>query len=155
MFKIKKKIIFFLTVTFLIASCGYTPQYGKNKNFGFSLNLIDISGDRDFNNALRTKLNAYDNNKERNFKISAKSKYEKKIILKDSLGAAKDELKITTNFEITYKDKKKDLKLIETFKMEKIDDAFEESNYEKSVKSNFAEIITEKLVNYLFLIKWS
>ena len=37
--------------------------------------------------------------------------------------------------------------------MQNIDDAFEENNYERSIKNNFAEIITEKLVNYAFLMK--
>ena len=43
--------------------------------------------------------------------------------------------------------------MIETFKMQKIDDAFEESNYEKSIKTNFAENITERLIDYLFLMR--
>ena len=153
MFKIKKNIIFFLSIVILITNCGYTPQYAK-KNLDFSLDLINISGDRDFNNALKSKLNAYNNNKEKNFKIESKSKYEKKITLKNSSGTAKEyELKITVSFNITHENEQKDLKMVETFKMQKIDDAFEESNYEKSIKSNFAENITERLIDYLFLMR--
>ena len=80
MFKIKKRILVFLSITFLINSCGYAPQYGKDKNLDFSLELISISGDRDFNNALKSRLNAYNNNTEKIFKINCKSKYEKNNI---------------------------------------------------------------------------
>ena len=55
----------------------------KIKNLDFSLELISISGDK-FNNALKSRLNAYKNNKEKFFKINCKSKYEKKITLKDN-----------------------------------------------------------------------
>jgi len=33
--------------------------------------------------------------------------------------------------------------------MKKIDDAFEENKYEKTIKSNFAKIIKEELIFYL------
>ena len=33
--------------------------------------------------------------------------------------------------------------------MKKIDDSFEESKYEKTIKTNFAEIIKEELIFYL------
>ena len=78
----------------------------------------------------------------------------KKITLKDNSGANKEyELKITANINIYYEDEQKNFKIVETFKMQNIDDAFEENNYERSIKNNFAEIITEKLVNYAFLMK--
>ena len=153
MFKIKKRILVFLSITFLINSCGYAPQYGKDKNLDFSLELISISGDRDFNNALKSRLNAYKNNKEKIFKINCKSKYEKNNIKRQFRCTKEYELKITANINIYYEDEQKNFKIVETFKMQNIDDAFEENNYERSIKNNFAEIITEKLVNYAFLMK--
>ena len=37
--------------------------------------------------------------------------------------------------------------------MKKIDDSFEESNYERTIKNNFADIIKEELIFYLLQIK--
>jgi len=34
--------------------------------------------------------------------------------------------------------------------MKKMDDSFEESNYETTIKNNFADLITEKLIFYLY-----
>lgn len=153
-FKIKKIILFYISIVFLISSCGYSPQYSKYKNLDFSLEIVDISGDRDFNNALKSKLISYNNNKEKKIKIISKSKYEKKITSKYSSGSAKEyELKITVDINIKSIDEQKNLKMIETFNMQKIDNAFEESNYERSIKNNLAEIIADKLLNYLFLMK--
>ena len=44
---------------------------------------------------------------------------------------------------------KKNITLKDTFNMKKIDDSFEESKYEKTIKTNFAEIIKEELIFYL------
>ena len=154
MFQITKRAVFIFLIAILISGCGYTTQYGKNKNQNFSIDLINFSGDRDFNNALKSKLNTYNQNYDKNFRIKFTSKYDKKIILKDSSGNAKEyESKITVNFNIEHDGQEKDIKMIETFKMQKIDDGFEESNYERSIKNNFAENISQRLVNYLFQIK--
>ena len=59
MIKIKKLIPFFLIIIFL-NNCGYTPQYALNKNVNFTIDLVEISGDREFNNFLKTRLKRYE-----------------------------------------------------------------------------------------------
>lgn len=148
-----KIIIFLLSIIFSLNNCGYTPQYAKNKELNFSMDIANLSGDRDFNNSLKSKLNHYSIKKEnqiRNFKIYINSDYEKNTSLKDSLGAATEyELKMTVNFNISYHDNQKEITFKETFNMKKMDDTFEERNYEKTIKNNFADIIKEKLIFYL------
>ncbi len=151
---IKKKITFFILLfSILVSSCGYTPQYAKNKNLDFSIEILGLSGDRDFNNSLDSKLKRYANineNQTKNFQINITSKYEKNTSLKDSAGTATEyELKITVNFKINYNDLEKNVSLKETFNMKKMDDSFEERNYEKTIKNNFADIIEEELIFYL------
>ena len=145
----------FLPIFILLNSCGYTPQYAKIK-FRFSVELINLSGDRDFNNSFKSRLSNYFNKekaKNKNFKISANSKYEKNITRKNSAGAATEyELKIKVEFQISLGDTQRELKLEEIFKMKKIDDSFEESNYERTIKNNFADIIKEELIFYLLQI---
>jgi hypothetical protein len=58
MIKIKKLIPIFLIIIFL-NNCGYTPRYALNKNVNFSINLIEIKGDREFNNSLKSKIARY------------------------------------------------------------------------------------------------
>ena len=148
-----KIIIFLLSIIFSLNNCGYTPQYAKDKELNFSMEIANLSGDRDFNNSLKTKLNRYSIKKEnqiRNFKIYINSDYEKNTSLKDSSGAATEyELKMTVNFNISYNDNQKEITFKETFNMKKMDDTFEERNYEKTIKNNFADIIKEKLIFYL------
>ena len=149
----KKIIIFLLSITFILNNCGYTPQYAKNNELSFSMEIANLSGDRDFNNSLKSKLNRYSIKKEnqiKNFKINVNSSYEKNTSLKDSSGAATEyELKMTVNFNIGYGDNQKEITFKETFNMKKMDDTFEERNYEKTIKNNFADIIKEKLIFYL------
>ncbi len=149
----KKIILLILSISFLISNCGYTPQYAKNKNPNFSIEVLDISGDRDFNNLLQSKLKRYSKTEEnqiKKFKIYAKSKYEKNTSLKNSSGVATEyELKINVNFKIVFEEKEKNIIIKETFNIKKMDDAFEEKNYERTIKSNFADIIQKELISYL------
>ena len=91
--------------------------------------------------------------KNKNFKISANSKYEKNVTQKNSAGTATEyELKIKVRFQISSGETQRELKLEEIFIMKKIDDSFEESNYERTIKNNFADIIKEELIFYLLQI---
>tara|TARA_B100001057_G_scaffold11947_1_gene11299 strand:+ start:1908 stop:2375 length:468 start_codon:yes stop_codon:yes gene_type:complete len=152
MIKFKNIIIFFL-IAFFFNNCGYTPKYSKNKNVNFSLEIISLSGDREFNNSLKSKLSQYTDNKKseiKNYEVSINSDYKKDIILKNSSGIATEyELRITVIFQINDNNVEKNYKIIETFNMKKMDDTFEESNYERSIKENFANIIQRKLIFYL------
>ena len=148
-----KNIILFILIIFFLNNCGYTAKYSKDKNVNFSLEIISLSGDREFNNSLRSKLNQYTEDtksKIKKFMVSINSDYQKDIILKNSSGVATEyELKITVNFRINGNNVEKNYKMVETFNMKKMDDTFEESNYEKSIKDNFANIIQRKLIFYL------
>ena len=148
-----KTISILLAFLILLSHCGYTAQYAKKKDLDFSIQITNLSGDRDFNNLLQSELNSYFNRTKaeiKNFKISAASKYEKNTTLKDSSGTPSEyELKITVNFEINVNGTTKNITLKDKFNMKKINDSFEESKYEKTIKSNFAEIIKEELIFYL------
>ena len=152
MFKFKT-ISILLLFLILLNHCGYTAQYAKKKDLDFSIQINNLAGDRDFNNSLKSELNRYfniDKAKNKNFKINATSKYDKHTISKDSSGAPVEyELKITVNFEININEIKRNITIRDSFEMKKIDDSFEESKYEKTIKDNFAKIIKEELIFYL------
>tara|TARA_B100000902_G_C27239821_1_gene879411 strand:+ start:571 stop:1038 length:468 start_codon:yes stop_codon:yes gene_type:complete len=145
-----KTTVFLIIVLFLFNNCGYTPQYAKKDNLNFSIEIIGLSGDRDFNNAFKTKLSKYSVKKgfdEKIFKINVVSKYEKNTSLKDSSGTTTEyELNIKVGFKVTYENVEKNITIKDSFRMKKMSDSFEESNYEKIIKNNFAETIKEKLL---------
>jgi len=160
MFRIKNLIIFFSILIFL-NNCGYTPRYAKNKNVNFTIDIVEFSGDRDFNNFIKSKLKRYskdDDVNKKNYKIKITTGYDKKISSKDSAGLTKEyELTIAVNFliiaegteekEITEK-----VTFKENFTMQKMSDSFEEQNYEKIIKENFSDIIIDRLIFYLYKI---
>tara|TARA_B100001173_G_C16018025_1_gene560651 strand:+ start:2317 stop:2811 length:495 start_codon:yes stop_codon:yes gene_type:complete len=164
MFRIKNLIIFFLILIFL-NNCGYTPRYAEDKNVNFTIDIVEFSGDRDFNNFIKSKLKRYskDKNKDNDFKkknynIKVTTNYDKNISSKDAAGLTKEyELSITVNFFITGKSiKKKEIaekvSFKENFTMKKMSDSFEEQDYEKIIKENFSDIIIERLIFYLYKI---
>jgi len=160
MFRIKNLIIFFSILIFL-NNCGYTPRYAKNKNVNFTIDIVEFSGDRDFNNFIKSKLKRYskdDDVNKKNYKIKITTGYDKKISSKDSAGLTKEyELTIAVNFLIIAegteeKEITEEVTFKENFTMQKMSDSFEEQNYEKIIKENFSDIIIDRLIFYLYKI---
>jgi len=154
MIKIKKLIPIFL-IMILLNNCGYTPRYAVNKNINFTIDLIEFTGDREFNNFLKSKLTRYKKNKDnnkKNYKLNLDTEYKKNIKSRDSTGSAeKYELVIIVN-AIVQSELIEPKKLIfeEKFIMNKFEDAFEEKNYEKTIKENFSDLILDRIILYLF-----
>ena len=154
MIKIKKLIPIFLIII-LLNNCGYTPRYAVNKNINFTIDLIEFTGDREFNNFLKSKLTRYKKNKDnnkKNYKLNLDTEYKKNIKSRDSTGSAeKYELVIIVN-AIVQSELIEPKKLIfeEKFIMNKFEDAFEEKNYEKTIKENFSDLILDRIILYLF-----
>ena len=160
MFRIKNLIIFFSILIFL-NNCGYTPRYAKNKNVNYTIDIVEFSGDRDFNNFIKSKLKRYskdDDVNKKNYKIKITTGYDKKISSRDSAGLTKEyELTIAVNFLIIAKGTEEkeiteEVTFKENFTMQKMSDSFEEQNYEKIIKENFSDIIIDRLIFYLYKI---
>jgi outer membrane lipopolysaccharide assembly protein LptE/RlpB len=156
MIRIEKLIPLFLIIIFL-NNCGFTPRYGLNKNINFSINLLQLDGDREFNNSFKSKITRYKKKdaNQNEFNLDITSKYNKNVKSKDAAGLAKEyELTITVN--IIVKSESIDPKKIvfeEKFTMKKFEDSFEEKNYEKIVKENFSDIILDRIILYLFKLQ--
>ena len=154
MTNIKKLLVAFLILMFL-NSCGYTPRYALNKNLNFTFDLVELSGDREFNNFLKSKLIRYTKDNDANkkkYELELKTEFNKNIKSRDSAGLATDyELQITVNALIKSESvEPKKIVFEEIFIMEKFDDPFEEKNYEKIIKENFSDLILDRILFYLF-----
>lgn len=147
-----KKIIILILLTF-VYSCGYTSLYEEMKS-DLEINIISMEGDFEINNFIKNNLRIASNKESTNVhNIAFKSEYRKIILAKNSTGEETDyNLEMIVKFVITSSDNK-ELEFKENFKIKKNSDNFEQLNYEKDIKSNFSEIIVEKLI--LNLIKIS
>ena len=141
---------FLILIIFFLNNCGFTPQYADFKGIDFSLKINKIEGDRELNNAIKSQLDRYNNNKIQSIEIinvNIKSKFTKDILSKDSTGkATKYNLKANVEFTINTSEISRTIKMFEEFKIDNIEDNVEENNYIKIIKRNFAEIISEKLI---------
>ena len=149
-----KKTLFIL-IFISLANCGFVPINSLNNNKNISIQSIKIiDGDRKLNMALKSNLKRYQiNNSENPFDITITNTYEKKAISKNAAGATTTyQLKATVNFEIQYNDLKDNVSYIETFNIDHSSDDFENRSYEDTVKENFANSISQKLIFKLLSI---
>ena len=145
----KKVISFLIILSFFIYSCGFTPQYAGFKNLDFDLVVDETSGDRDFNNEIRSQIKRYNRGRSgvEKIKISYDSTYTKIILTRDTKGeATKYNLKVNVIFDITSENYSTKIVFNDEFNIDKIDDTIEENNYIKIVKRNFAERAIEKII---------
>ena len=150
-----KKTFLLILIVFGLSSCGYTPMLSQNNNFNFNIENLELLGNKTINNFLEKKLRQYsDNSNNKKYKISIKSNYEKIIVAKDSTGNATD-LKLISTINVTYslydksKNQEKKISFLESIIIKKIDNTFEQKNYERSVLNNLSELLLNKLVFHL------
>ena len=153
----EKKIFTFILLIFL-SSCGYEAIYSvKNiKNYDFSISKLSFIGDREINLKIKQKLNNYTQEiKDINFILKITSTSEKIILAKNDAGDSTNfKIEIIVNIDVFNKEKlKSNFIITESFNYDNNSNKFELKNYEKEIKRNLANIITEKLIFKLANIK--
>ena len=153
----EKKIFTFILLIFL-SSCGYEAIYSaKNiKNNTFSISKLSFIGDREINLKIKQKLNNYTKEiKDINFILKITSTSEKIILAKDTAGdSANFKIETIVNIDVFNEEKlKSNFIITESFNYDNNSNKFELKNYEKEIKRNLANIITEKLIFKLANIK--
>ena len=146
----KEKISSFLIIlSIFMYSCGFTPQFAGFKNLEFDLVIDNVSGDRDFNNVIKSQIKRYDRGRDNveKIKISYESDYEKIILTKNTKGeATKYNLKVRVIFDIRSENFSTKILFNDEFSIDKIEDTVEENNYIKIVKNNFAQRAIDKVI---------
>ena len=132
----------------LLNSCGYTSVYKNQKSQNFQINITGMEGDIEFNNLIKNELKLFANNTSNNiYNIALNSNYQKIAVTKNSSG-------VTTNYNILahvkinliLNENNKNLVFKENINIKNNTNSFEQNNYEKNVKKNFASSIREKLI---------
>ena len=148
-----KKNILIIFLIFILTNCGFTPVYLNNNNINFSIEQVDYIGDKELNNFLKIQLNKYKKkNVDDKIFIEAESVYNKSVLSKNEAGEITNyELKAEVTFLVKSTNKK--IKIIEKKIIESMDDKFEETRKERSIKQSFAYSISNKLKSELINTK--
>ena len=146
----EKRIFTFILLLFL-SSCGYEAIHSKKnkENYDFSISELKFIGDRDVNLKIKERLNNYTLiKKDKDFTLKISSDLEKLILAKNDAGDATNfKTKITVNIDIFNDTKfKSNIIIIESFNYNNNNNKFELKNYEKEIKNNLANTISEKLI---------
>ena len=146
-----KNIILILFLLFLY-SCGYTSVYKNQKSQDFQINIIEMTGDIEINNLIKNELKFYSNRNSNNkYDISINSEYQKIIISKNSAGVATDyKILVDTKISINLNNKNNILNFSENINIKSNSNSFEQKNYERNIKKNFASSIKNKFIIKIF-----
>ena len=135
----------------ILTGCGFTPMHSKKNSNNFSIEQINFSGERELNNFLKIGLTRYKSSSDKKFFIDVESEFSKIILTKDKTGKA-------TNYElianVTFKLKSnKKIEFAERKIIKNLNDNFEQTKQERSVKQIFATSIINKLINQLNIVQ--
>jgi len=146
----EKRIFTFILLLFL-SSCGYEAIHSKKnkENYDFSVSELKFIGDRDVNLKIKERLNNYTLiKKDKDFTLKISSDLEKLILVKNNAGDATNfKTEITVNIDIFNDTEfKSSIVIIESFNYNNNNNKFELKSYEKEIKNNLANTISEKLI---------
>tara|TARA_B100001027_G_C16152909_1_gene278993 strand:+ start:63 stop:518 length:456 start_codon:yes stop_codon:yes gene_type:complete len=150
------KRIFLVLVIIFLNGCGYTPLYSsKDSNYkviGFKKNL-----NNSLTNYIQNSIEALSNeNADKSLKISFEYNENISIILKDSKGdPTKNRLNVV--IDLSLFDNSDNLiiskKFSENFEYNIDDNKFNLKQYEKNIKLNLVEDITQQILVFLASVK--
>ena len=142
------KTLSLIVLTFFLFNCGYTQMFSSSSQTKLNIEKFSISGDRDLNNFIEEKVKKF-NDKTSNKKISiiAKTNYSRETQTKDKSGnTTQYKLKANVEFLVTVNNTTLEIDLNESLSMNKLNDEFEQKNYEKSTKDQFSTIFVNRLL---------
>lgn len=142
-----RKEFFIIFIFIFTTACGFTPLYNDNNKSNYNILITDQKGDQVLNGLIIEEIERISNSKSKdNLYLTIDTKYEKKIISKDTKGSASEyELNVLTYFTISGLEKEQKLFLKENQNLKNISDKFEQKNYENIIKKNFASSLARKL----------
>jgi len=143
-----KKIFLFLVILITFSNCGFSPVSKKNLNLNYNIIVEETQGDAEINNLIKMQLENYSlTSSDKKLYINIRSDYDKEIIGKDAKGNASDfRLKINSNFTIIKDQNNKQFFISKNFVMKKLNQNFQQQNYENEIKKNLTKAIVDELM---------
>ena len=142
------KNVILILFLFFLNNCGYTSVYKNQNSQDFQIKVINMTGDNEINNLIKNELKFYSNrNSNIKYNISINSNYQKIIVSKNSAGVATDyKLIAETVISFDKEGKNNILNFNENINIKSNSNSYEQNNYEKSIKKNFASSISNKFI---------
>ena len=144
-----KKLLILLIIIF-IHGCGYTSILKNQNQQDIKFNVTNTEGDFQTNNYIKNQLKLSSNpNSLNEIDIDINSSYEKIIIAKNAAGVVTDyRIDISLNFTI-LSDNNKKINYKDSINIKNNSENFEQTEYEKEIKRNFATATKDNLILYL------
>ena len=150
------KRIFLVLVIIFLNGCGYTPLY-SSKDSNYKVISLKKNLNNSLTNYIQNSIEVLSNeNADKSLKISFEYNENISIILKDSKGdPAKNRLKVI--IDLSLFDNSDNLiiskKFSESFEYSIDDNKFNLKQYEKNIKLNLVEDITQQILVFLASVK--
>ena len=143
-----KKISFIILLLNLLNHCDYKPVYSNQNKVDYKIIITSFTGDKEINNLINSTIKR--NSKEpsnKTLNISFDTKYTKNILAKNAAGTITDyQAEVITKFTIKKENNSESFSVNEKFNFQKMADKYEEKNYERTIKKNLANSISQKLI---------
>ena len=145
------KIYLILLLVALIAGCSYKPILSK-KNYEFSLEKIELKGDKEVNYFIEKRLkNLKKPNYNNKYYLQIENSKIKNIISKDTKGdPSKLEIIIISNFKVSNSEKlllEKKLKVKNNYN--NISDKLQLKKYESIIIENLSDKISDSIISVI------
>ena len=143
-----KKTLTILLICVFVKSCGYSPMYSKKNDINFNFKKINIKGDNDLKNLIKSYLKRYNNeNNENEIYLDINVVYDKISQTKNISGETTDYLLVAkVEFKTTIDNNEQIIIVKEDFVMKNIEREFDEKKYERTIKQNLAFSIVNKFI---------
>ncbi len=143
-----KKTLTILLICVFVKSCGYSPMYSKKNDINFNFKKINIKGDNDLKNLIKSYLKRYNNeNNENEIYLDINVVYDKISQTKNISGETTDYLLVAkVEFKTTIDNNEQIIIIKEDFVMKNIEREFDEKKYERTIKQNLAFSIVNKFI---------
>ena len=143
-----KKIFFTILLLNLLNHCEYKPVYSNQNKVNYKIIVTSVTGDKEINNFIATMIKR--NSEESSNKIlnvSFDTKYTKNNLAKNAAGRITDyQVNVITKFTIQKENDSENFSINEKFNFKKMTDMYEEKNYERTIRKNLANSISQKLI---------
>ena len=143
-----KKIFFTILLLNLLNHCEYKPVYSNQNKVNYKIIVTSFNGDKEINNLITSTIKRNNNeSSNKTLNISFDTTYTKNILAKNAAGTITDyQANVITKFNIQREDGSENFSINEKFNFKKMTDKYEEKNYERTIKKNLADSISQKLI---------
>ena len=143
-----KKILFTILLFNLLNHCEFKPVYSNQNKVNYKIIVTSFSGDKEINNLITSTIKRNSEEKSnKTLNISFNTKYNKNILAKNATGTITDyQANAVAKFTIQIEDSFENFSISEKFNFKKMTDTYEQKNYERTIKKNLADIISQKLM---------